>query len=107
MVVCDPEHGKVAVFDLKTQEQLCAFSVEQPSAVAISSKGEIYITVSSEQTLDSGISVHDVSGKLLYSINTLLDNSSSKYEKFGYISAMAFACGVVCGVDVLCGGLQQ
>ena len=91
VVVCDPEHGRVVVFDLKTQKQLRSFSVEQPTAVAISSKGEICIAVSSEQTSDSRISVHDVSGKLLYSINTLSDGSSGKYENFGYISAIAFA----------------
>ena len=89
VVVCDPEHGRAVVFDLKTQKKLRAFSVQQPSAVAISSKGEICIAASSEE-MDSRISVHDVSGKLLYSVNTLSDGSSDKYENFGYISAMAF-----------------
>ena len=70
-------------------------------------KGEICITVSSEDTLDSQISVYDIPVKLMYLINTLLDDFSGKYEKLGYISALAFTCGVVCGVDVLCGRLQQ
>ena len=90
VVVCDPEHGRAVVFDLKTQKKLRAFSVQQPSAVAISSKGEICIAASSEGTLDFRLSVHDVSGKLLYSISTLSDGSSGKYKNFGYISAIAF-----------------